>query len=60
MGENKPRNWVHWNEGDTILDFAGPLGIPSKLDNVKKAAVIGEDLVQQLHTLRQKIKFPWG
>lgn len=32
------------NEGDTILDFAGPLGIPSKLDNVKKAAVIGGGL----------------
>jgi len=30
------------NEGDTILDFAGPLGVPTHFDEgVKKAAVIG-------------------
>ncbi|HOV40473.1 MAG TPA: sulfide/dihydroorotate dehydrogenase-like FAD/NAD-binding protein, partial [Oscillospiraceae bacterium] len=30
------------NEGDTILDFAGPLGVPTHFDEgAKKAAVIG-------------------
>ena len=29
------------NEGDTILDFAGPLGIPTPLEGLKKVAVIG-------------------
>ncbi len=29
------------NEGETIADFVGPLGTPSKLDNLKKVAVIG-------------------
>lgn len=28
-------------EGDYILDFVGPLGTPSHLDGIKKAAVIG-------------------
>ena len=27
------------NEGDTILDFAGPLGIPTPLEGLKKVAV---------------------
>lgn len=31
-------------EGDSILDFAGPLGMPSHLDGIKKAAVIGGGL----------------
>jgi len=31
-------------KGDTILDFAGPLGVASHLDGVKKAAVIGGGL----------------
>lgn len=29
------------NEGDKILDFVGPLGNPSELENVRKACVIG-------------------
>lgn len=29
------------NEGDSILDFVGPLGVASHFDGVKKAAVIG-------------------
>ena len=29
------------NEGDTILDFVGPLGIPTHLDGLKKVAVVG-------------------
>ena len=31
-------------EGDTILDFAGPLGIPTPLEGLKKVAVIGGGL----------------
>ncbi len=31
-------------EGDSLLDFAGPLGVASHLDGVKKAAVIGGGL----------------
>ncbi len=29
------------NEGDYILDFVGPLGVPSELEGYKKVAVIG-------------------
>ena len=29
------------NEGDYILDFVGPLGIPTHLENVKRVAVVG-------------------
>lgn len=29
------------NEGDSILDFVGPLGIPTHLDGIKKVAVVG-------------------
>ena len=32
------------NEGDTILDFAGPLGIQTPLEGLKKVAVIGGGL----------------
>ena len=32
------------NEGDTILDFAGPLGIPTPLEGLKRVAVIGGGL----------------
>jgi ferredoxin/flavodoxin---NADP+ reductase len=32
------------NEGEYLLDFVGPLGIPSHLDGIKKAAVIGGGL----------------
>lgn len=31
-------------DGDYILDFAGPLGVPTKLDGLKKVAVIGGGL----------------
>jgi ferredoxin--NADP+ reductase len=31
-------------EGDYILDFAGPLGVPTKLNGLKKVAVIGGGL----------------
>ena len=29
------------NEGDSICDFVGPLGTPSRIDNLKKVCVIG-------------------
>ena len=29
------------NEGDCICDFVGPLGTPSKIDNLKQVCVIG-------------------
>ena len=32
------------NENDFVLDFAGPLGVPTKLDGLKKVAVIGGGL----------------
>lgn len=32
------------NEGDSILDFVGPLGVASHFENVKRAAVIGGGL----------------
>ncbi len=32
------------NQGDSILDFVGPLGTPSHLEGVKKACVIGGGL----------------
>lgn len=32
------------NENDAVLDFAGPLGMPTKLDGLKKVAVIGGGL----------------
>lgn len=32
------------NAGESILDFVGPLGIPSHLDGAKKAAVVGGGL----------------
>lgn len=32
------------NEGDAILDFVGPLGMPTHLNEVKKVAVIGGGL----------------
>ena len=33
-----------FNENDSVLDFAGPLGMPTKLDGLKKVAVIGGGL----------------
>ena len=32
------------NEGDSVLDFVGPLGVASHFENVKRAAVIGGGL----------------
>lgn len=32
------------NEGDSLLDFVGPLGVASQFDDVKKVAVIGGGL----------------
>ena len=29
------------NEGDSLVDFVGPLGTPSHLDGLKKVAVVG-------------------
>ena len=31
----------HLNEGDCLHDFVGPLGTPSRVEGIKKAAVIG-------------------
>ncbi|TYQ12887.1 UNVERIFIED_CONTAM: ferredoxin--NADP+ reductase [Acetivibrio alkalicellulosi] len=47
------------NEGDTLLDFVGPLGVASHFDKIKKAAVIGGGLgtaiaypqAKQLHSM---------
>ena len=38
------RDLSMYNQGDSILDFAGPLGTPTPLENIKKAAVIGGGL----------------
>ena len=29
------------NAGDSLVDFVGPLGTPSKLEGLKKVAVVG-------------------
>jgi len=50
-------------EGDTILDFVGPLGIASHLEGIKKAAVIGGGLgtaiafpqAKKLHALGSEV-----
>lgn len=50
-------------EGDKILDFVGPLGVPSHFDGVKKAAVIGGGLgtaiaypqAKKLHSMGVKV-----
>lgn len=38
------RDLSNLNSGDTILDFAGPLGMPTPLEGLKKVAVIGGGL----------------
>ena len=51
------------NEGDSLLDFVGPLGVPSHLEGVKKAAVIGGGLgtaiaypqAKELHNMGAKV-----
>ena len=50
-------------EGDTILDFVGPLGVASHLEGIKKAAVIGGGLgtaiafpqAKKLHSLGAEV-----
>lgn len=51
------------NEGDSLLDFVGPLGVASHLEGVKKAAVIGGGLgtaiaypqAKELHNMGAKV-----
>jgi ferredoxin--NADP+ reductase len=51
------------NEGDSILDFVGPLGVPSHLEGYKKVAVIGGGLgtaiaypqAKKLHSLGAEV-----
>lgn len=51
------------NEGDKILDFVGPLGVPSHLENIKRVAVIGGGLgtaiaypqAKKLHKMGAKV-----
>lgn len=38
------RDLSQLNAGDRVLDFAGPLGMPTPLENLKKVAVIGGGL----------------
>ena len=42
------------NEGDSLVDFVGPLGTPSKLEGLKKVAVVGGGaaLMRSHRTLR--------
>jgi ferredoxin--NADP+ reductase len=56
------------NEGDYILDFVGPLGIPTHIDPIKSAAVIGGGLgtaiaypqAKELHSLGVDVDFICG
>lgn len=56
------------NEGDYILDFAGPLGVPTHLDGFKKVAVIGGGLgsaiaypqAKKLHALGAEVDVIMG
>ncbi len=48
------------NEGDSILDFAGPLGVASHFDGVKKAAVIGGGLGTAIAFPQAKKLFQMG
>ncbi len=47
-------------EGDTILDFAGPLGKPTELNGIKKAAVIGGGLGTAIAYPQAKKLFSMG
>lgn len=38
------KDLAQMQEGDELLDFAGPLGMPTPLDGIKKVAVIGGGL----------------
>ena len=48
------------SEGDSILDFAGPLGVASHFDGVKKAAVIGGGLGTAIAFPQAKKLFQMG
>lgn len=48
------------NEGDYILDFTGPLGNPSKLDNIENALVIGGGLGCAICYPQAKVLFENG
>ena len=56
------------NEGEYILDFAGPLGVASEFDGIKKACVIGGGLgvaiaypqAKALHDLGSEVDFIVG
>jgi len=48
------------NEGDYILDFAGPLGVASHFDGIKKAAVIGGGLGTAIAYPQAKKLFQMG
>lgn len=53
----------HKNEGDYIQDFAGPLGVPTKVDGLKKVCVVGGGvgcaialpIAQKLHELGTEV-----
>ncbi|NLB81297.1 MAG: sulfide/dihydroorotate dehydrogenase-like FAD/NAD-binding protein [Clostridiaceae bacterium] len=56
------------SQGDSILDFVGPLGVPSHFESVKKAAVIGGGLglaiaypqAKALHNMGTEVDFIAG
>jgi len=48
------------NEGEYILDFAGPLGVASHFDGIKKAAVIGGGLGSAIAYPQAKKLFQMG
>lgn len=57
------RELAEMNEGDSLLDFVGPLGVASHLDGYKKVAVIGGGLgsaiaypqAKKLHSLGAEV-----
>ena len=48
------------NEGDALLDFVGPLGMPTELDGYKKVAVIGGGLGTAIAYPHAKALFEMG
>ena len=48
------------NEGDALLDFVGPLGMPTELDGYKKIAVIGGGLGTAIAYPQAKALFEMG
>ena len=53
----------HFQEGDSLQDFAGPLGVPSRVEGLKRVAVIGGGVgcaialpvAQKLHELGTEV-----